>query len=221
MVYNVSSLRNAALDRAFFQEADIVCSGGGNYQLEFNLILAFSEKMAKKLINNDSESMEEAQWFVVRTRPRQENLAHTNLEQQGYRVLSPSVSIRKRRSGKWQKVVEPLFPGYVFIQLTLGKDDPSPIRSTKGCLGLVRFGQLPQPIPPAVILPLIELKDLPAEAKLPLKPGEKVRFESGPFVSLDAIYKVPKGEDRVQVLLTLMGRENLITVESGQLSRMD
>jgi transcriptional antiterminator RfaH len=177
--------------------------------------------MAKKLIANGPRAKEEMQWFVVRTRPRQESLAYKNLQQQGYQVLSPFVSLRKRRSGKWQKVLEPMFPGYLFIQLTLGKDDPSPIRSTKGCLGLVRFGELPQPIPPAVIRPLIKLKDLPAEAKLPLKLGGKVRFEGGPFESLDAIYKLPKGEDRAQVLLTIMGRENLVTVEMAQISSVD
>jgi len=177
--------------------------------------------MTKKLLDNYSGSTERAQWFVVRTRSHQESLAHSNLEQQGYRVLSPCVSLRKRRSGKWQRVIEAMFPGYVFVQLTLGKDDLSPIRSTRGCIGLVRFSQLPQPIPPAVILPLMELKDLPAEAKLALKPGGKVRFESGPFESLDAIYMLPKGEDRAQVLLTILGRENLVTVESTQISNLD
>lgn len=143
------------------------------------------------------------------------------LEQQGYRVLAPLVSLRKRRGGKWQMVLEPMFPGYVFIELTLCRDDPSPIRSTRGCVELVRFGLLPQPVPQSVILSLIDLEDLPPEEKPPIKPGEKVRFEGGPFEALDAIYKLAKGEDRAQVLLTLMGRENLITVELDGLSRVD
>lgn len=165
--------------------------------------------------------MEDAHWFVVRTRPRQESLARTHLEEQGYRVVFPFVNLRKRRGGKWQIVLEPMFPGYLFIELTLGTDDTAPIRSTKGCLELLRFGQLPQPVPERVILALIELEALPPEEKLLVKPGEKVRFKDGPFEALHAIYKYPKGEDRAQVLLTLMGRQNLITVKLGQLSRID
>ena len=177
--------------------------------------------MTRKGIDSGSRLKESAHWFVVRTRPRQEGLARINLEQQGYRVFSPFLNIRKRRSGKWQEVMEPMFPGYLFIELTLGKDDPSPIRSTKGCLELVRFGQLPQPVPLVVILPLLELGGAPAEAKLQLKAGEKVRFEDGPFEALDAIYKLADGKDRAQVLLTLMGRENLISVELAKISRIE
>ena len=165
--------------------------------------------------------MEEAHWFVVRIRPRQEIVARVNLEQQGYRVLSPFINLRKRRGGKWQMVIEPMFPGYLFIELVMGRDDPSPIRSTKGCVELVRFGQLPQPVPPAVMLSLAELENFPPEEKLLIRPGERVRFEDGPFEALNAVYKLAKGEDRAQVLLTLMGRDNLVTVDLVHLSRAD
>ena len=77
--------------------------------------------------------MSEPLWYLIATKPRQEAVALLNLERQGYRVQLPKVELRKRRRGKWQEVIEPLFPGYLFVALATGVDDTAPIRSTVGC----------------------------------------------------------------------------------------
>jgi len=80
-------------------------------------------------------------WYVVATRPRQESVARDHLTRQGYSVLLPEISLKKRRQSRWVVVIEPLFPGYLFVQLAFGQDDTAPIRSTRGCRDLVRFGK--------------------------------------------------------------------------------
>jgi transcriptional antiterminator RfaH len=81
-----------------------------------------------------------AAWYVVATKARDEEIAKVNLERQGYLVFLPTISLKKRRRGHWTPVTESLFPGYLFISLVFGDDDPTPIRSTVGCVGLVQFG---------------------------------------------------------------------------------
>ena len=100
---------------------------------------------------NDSET---ALWYAVATKARDEAIAKANLERQDYQVFLPVISLKKRRRGRWMPVTEPLFPGYLFVSLVLGADDPAPIRSTVGCIGLVRFGQTHTPVPSSFIAAL-------------------------------------------------------------------
>ena len=64
-------------------------------------------------------------WYVIQTKPRQESVAIENLERQGYAAYCPKMAQAKRRRQRqrWQKVIEPLFPRYLFVQLAMGIDD--------------------------------------------------------------------------------------------------
>lgn len=55
--------------------------------------------------------------YAVHAKPRQEGVANDNLERQGYVTYLPKILVRKRRRDKWVKLVEPLFPRYLFIQV--------------------------------------------------------------------------------------------------------
>ena len=164
--------------------------------------------------------MSEPSWYVVATKPRQEVFALENLERQGYRVLLPKLELRKRRRGKWQEVVEPLFPGYLFVALAAGVDDAAPIRSTSGCVGLVRFGGRQVPVPDELMTPLFKIgTSIPVGQEL-FKSGEQLRLESGPFAGLLAVFDLPKGRDRAQVLLKILGKARPLTVSVDDLSRL-
>ena len=160
-------------------------------------------------------------WFAVATRPRLENVARSNLERQDYKVLLPSVRLRRRQRGRWRSVLEPMFPGYLFVALNLDKDNFASIRSTVGCIGLVRFGGDPPAIPESVICPLLELKDSPVDFNMRLSAGETVRLEDGPLEGMEAIYTKSKGGDRVEILLELLGRKQTITTSREKLSKVD
>ena len=156
--------------------------------------------------------MLEPSWYVVATKPRQELVALENLERQGYRVQLPKVELRKRRRGKWQEVIEPLFPGYLFVALAAGVDDTAPIRSTAGCVGLVRFGGRQVPVPDEFIRPFLTTGARTSGEHEIVKSGEQIRLERGPFAGLLAVFDLPKGEDRAQILLEILGKARQVTV---------
>ena len=81
----------------------------------------------------------------VHTEVRQEALALTNLNRQGFECYVPMLRIKKLRRHKATLVEEPMFPRYLFIRLkTSGSGQSwSPIRSTLGVSQLVRFGGQP------------------------------------------------------------------------------
>ena len=49
-------------------------------------------------------------WYLVHTKPRQENLAQENLERQGYETYLPRVYQTRRRNGRYVKTMEAFFP---------------------------------------------------------------------------------------------------------------
>lgn len=165
-----------------------------------------------------SESPRSGRWYVVASKPRREGIARENLERQGYRTFLPRLSINKRRRGVWGAVVEPLFPGYLFVYLTLGEDDPAPIRSTLGCVGLVRSGKALVPVPDTVMAALLTLGNEPKEPAAAFAPNDLVVLEDGPFSGFKAVFEMNRGVDRARVLIELLGRQQRVEVSVNQLS---
>lgn len=157
-------------------------------------------------------------WFAVATKPRQEHFAEVNLTRQGYRAVLPLIEMRKRRQNKWTKVTEPLFPGYLFVRLELGKDNLAPIRSTLGCRDLIRVGLGLVPVPDAVMAPLLSLNSSPKTSEVLFSEGDEVAIAAGPFAGLKGVFKLAKGKDRAEVFVALLGKERPIAVALNDLA---
>ena len=158
------------------------------------------------------------QWFAVATKPRQEQVAEVNLTRQGYRAVLPLMEVRKRRQNKWTLATEPLFSGYLFVRLELGKDNLAPIRSTVGCRDLVRIGPGLVPVPDAVMTPLLSSSSSPKTSDVLFSEGDEVAIASGVFAGLRGVFKLAKGKDRAEVFIALLGKERPITVALDDLA---
>ncbi len=161
-------------------------------------------------------------WYAVHSKPRQEAVAEQHLQNQGFITYLPKISVRKQRRGKWVKVVEPLFPRYLFIQCDPDQDNTAPVRSTRGAVGLVRIGTELRPLPDEVIEYLKHAEDenekVRQDDRWPHQPGDRVQVLEGPFAGLEGVYREPVAENRAILLLELLGRETPITVEMKSLS---
>ena len=164
------------------------------------------------------EPSDRGRWYVVTSKPRQEHVARENLKRQGYRAYLPQVVMNKRRRGVWGPVTEPLFPGYLFVCLTLGQDDPAPIRSTVGCMGLVTLGKVLAPVPEPVMATLLNFGDELRQPAAAFNPGDLVWLEDGPFEGLEAVFDMSRGADRARVLIELLGRQQRIEVSVNHLT---
>ena len=147
-------------------------------------------------------------WYLIKTKPRQENVAIKNLENQEYSTYCPTVKIKNNN------VV--LFPGYIFIHLDKKQENWSPIRSTKGVLNFVRFGLNFAQVPDTVI-EFLKANELINKEKLinlnKFKSGEKVQIIDGVFKNCVAIFKSSKSEERVILLMNLLGQQQTINIK--------
>lgn len=155
-------------------------------------------------------------WFAVLTKPRAEAEATICLGRQGYECLYPRTRRTVRAASGMVVRTESLFPRYVFICSDPSLQSLAPVRSTRGVSGIVRFGGEPAAVPEAVIEQIrlrIDVLDGFVKLAAPdLQVGAKVRIQEGPLSGLDAIFHSAAGDDRVRLLLTLLGSERAIVL---------
>lgn len=144
-------------------------------------------------------------------------VAEQNLQRQGYEAYLPLIQQRRRRCGRWREVIEPLFPRYLFVRVRPGYDNIGPIRYTTGVQGLVRFTEEPAVVPDQIVESLRRTADCNIglhHPKGPLfAPGDTVIIDEGPLAGLRAIILAETGQERVMILLKMLGRDNYINVE--------
>lgn len=163
-----------------------------------------------------------ARWYVMYTKPRQEEVALDNLQRQNYTVFYPQARLQKRKAGVGNvQVVEPLFPRYMFLSLEQGVDDFSRLRSTRGCVDLVKFGGIPSTVPDGLVQLIQSQADdsfvLNLTASPPLAKGSTVRVAEGPFEGLMGQIVNHRSEQRVFVLLNVLGGERSVELKACQL----
>ena len=152
-------------------------------------------------------------WFVVRTKARQELRASHRMEEQGFKVFCPQIP----KYNGLKEVVgrQVLFPGYCFVQS--GELSVASIRSTPGVIGLVSFSLEGKPatIVPAALEAIHVVEAFHCEKVPSLKPGGAISLIEGPFKGLKGLYS-KRSKDRVEVLLILLGQQQRILLPSSQ-----
>lgn len=148
-------------------------------------------------------------WYLIHTKPKQESIAKENLERQDYPVYLPLAVVRRKRRGKSARVIEAMFPRYLFIHLSEQTDDWGPIRSTIGVSSLIRFGIEPAKIPQTLIDALVARENSEGIHELPVKDfkqGQEVVISEGPFEGYEAIFATHASKERVSLLLKIAGK---------------
>lgn len=150
-------------------------------------------------------------WYAIQHKPAQGQRALLNLQNQLVPCFYPKIEVERIRGGKRQKKLEPLFPGYIFINLE--KTDPvwSKLRSTLGVLRIVSFAGKPAAIDDATIQHLKSSLERVSESG-GIKKGEKVQLEEGPFRGIDAIFEAYDGEQRAIILINFMQQNQRVSV---------
>ncbi|MDT8410265.1 MAG: transcription/translation regulatory transformer protein RfaH [Wenzhouxiangellaceae bacterium] len=155
-------------------------------------------------------------WRAVYCKPRQESRAYLNLLNQEYDVFLPRLRSRKRIRGADTDLVEPMFPRYLFIALADYRHDWSPIRSTRGVVGLVRLGD-EVPIVPADLIEELKTRhdeggavDVTAAGRF--KQNDPVEITAGPFAGYRGLFEAATGKHRAAILLEILNQQRRIQI---------
>ena len=161
------------------------------------------------------------QWYVAHCKHQKEGQAAAALaERLGLPVYLPEVGRHMR--GQLRRA--PFFPGYLFVRADLGVVALSRINGLPGVLRLVAFGDLPQPVPAAVVEEIRrrvgDLNAAGGKVAHDFRPGDMLRLKRGPFQGLEAIFLGPTApRERVRVLIEFLGALRPVEVRVEQLER--
>jgi len=150
-------------------------------------------------------------WFVVRTHPNSEFKALAHIQRQGFDAYLPRYIKRRRHARKTEDIQKPLFPGYLFVGMDPTRARWRVLNSTVGVSELICHTGQPAPVPDDVIDDIRRHEDESGYVILGehvgLKKGDRVRITDGSLSDQVGIFDAPSDQQRVFLLLDLLGRQ--------------
>lgn len=160
-------------------------------------------------------------WYVIRTKLRKETVVERRIGDLGLEVFLPWLRSRRRVGSRYQWVLSPLFPGYLFCRLDILLSGKA-VRYAPGVKDFVKFGSRIAEVGEEVIKALEDrCPGGVAELKpRPYRTGETVMIKEGPFAGLEAVFeREMMGNERVTILLALLGRQTRLILSSEMIAR--
>ena len=149
------------------------------------------------------------EWFILQFKANSHHQALRNLKRQGFETFLPLYETSSRKSSRFINSSRPLFPGYMFIAFDKAQTEWHKINNTYGVSRLVTFNSVLKSVPNIFINNLMMRYDLSGKI-LPiekLRKGDQVKITKGPFVDFIASIEKYETDQRIWVLLDLMGRK--------------
>ncbi len=168
---------------------------------------------------NSDETSPAARWYLAYTKPRQEQIAQTNLEQQAFDAYLPLYKKFKKTEQGPVALFEPMFPRYILFRPRKAEQSISVVRSTKGVATIVRFGFEPALLNDDLVRRIRQLEQDRNHATLQelsnLKVGQSVRLKHTALGGIEGLIQNVSSK-RVAVLLEILGRPTVVQVEHHQ-----
>ena len=158
-------------------------------------------------------------WYVLYTKPRNEKKVAERLSGAGYNVYCPLQRVRRQWSDRMKIIEEPLFKGFLFIQVEDHKRDE--VFSFPGTVRYLFWLRRPAVVRDSEIITLkkwlgeFEHESISIE---PFQPGQKINIHSGPFQGLDAELIKQQGK-HLELVLTDMQLVIKVDSSHAELSR--
>ena len=160
------------------------------------------------------------EWFILQFKSNSHHLATKNLNRQGFETFLPLHQTTSRRLSRFINTSKPLFPGYMFIKFDRAESQWHKINNTYGVSRLITFNSLLKSIPTKFVDSLMKRYDssgklLPIQK---LKNGDQVTVLTGPFSNFIATVEKYEADQRIWILIDLMGRKTKIQTPPDNLT---
>ena len=179
-----------------------------------------------------------AQWFALHTLSGQENKVKNYLEKfkkaeelddHIFEVLLPTEVVSEVKGGKKSTKVRKLYPGYVFINMSLYDAEKQviikPFYFVKDAAGVIGFvgGDHPAPLRQAEIDEIkarIEAASGKEVPKVTFEVGEELKITDGAFANLTGrVDEVDPARGKLKISVSIFGRFTPVELEYWQVQR--
>lgn len=161
-------------------------------------------------------------WAIIQFRPNAHKLAQSNLNRQNIETFLPLQKSSKYKNGKSISTHRPLFPGYMFIAVKKKQMPWHKINSTFGVSKVLTLNGQPYLVPHLLISNIMRLYNEQEEFLSPkqFKKGENVQILGGPFDNFLATIDSINKNERIWVLINLMGRSTRALVDTEKIKSL-
>jgi transcription elongation factor/antiterminator RfaH len=173
---------------------------------------------------NDQGTWNDLTWYLVRTHPKQEDRADSNLKSFGIETLAPKFKERQynQYTGKASQRIKPFFPSYIFARFR-AKIMYHKVRYARGIRQLVSFGAYPVVVDEEIIAIIQSriIADGFARLEDDLETGNSVIIKDGPFKNFAGIFeRKMKDSDRIRILLQTVSYQAHIEIDRDMVSKI-
>ncbi len=158
------------------------------------------------------------QWYAAFTQPNSELRSAVHLRNQGFSIYLPRLLRRRNHARRIEQIAVPLFPRYIFVGIDLDHQRWRSVNGTIGVSHLISCGERPTRVDERIIEAIAAREGADGFVRLSktqtFKPGQSVRVTCGAFADQLGLYEGMSDQDRVRILLDLLGRKVRVTIEA-------
>lgn len=155
-------------------------------------------------------------WYLVQSKPRQENVAALNVQRLGVESFCPHIKQSRILRSRKQVVTRTLFPGYLFAQFDIGSQFRR-VNFASGVARVVTFGGVPARVDEEIINSIkARIIDswVNLEPMSSFKAGQTLQITEGPLCGFEAVFEQEfTGTQRVALLLQTVSYHARVIIE--------
>lgn len=152
-------------------------------------------------------------WYCLQVKPRQEPSVDLRLRMIGIDTYLPLIARDRRITRHKGRTTEPMFPGYILLNMDLSNQDIHPVLKTVGVQRMVSLSigrdgyRIPTPLPAEKVEFYRTLENemgINTQVKSDYAEGDEVRFKHGPFRHYSGTVEKllrKSGEERAMILM--------------------
>lgn len=154
--------------------------------------------------------IQDKHWYALLTRSRFENVVFKDIQKKSIDAFLPKIKVKSQRKDRKLMIDVPLFPGFLFVNISLDPLEHLSVLKTMGAVRLLGFSGGPVPVPASHIESLRIITstghDIISGNTGTLKKGEMVMVVNGPFSGVKGEFLRYKGKERVIVKIETLGQ---------------
>jgi transcription termination/antitermination protein NusG len=169
------------------------------------------------VMDHSAEQQDPQNWYATYTNPRHEKLVAQQLNARDIECFLPLYKSVRRWKDRRKQLELPLFPGYVFIRISLR--ERLRVLNLPGVIHIVTFNGKPAVLPESDIEALRDglMKNAHVQPHPYLKVGRRVRVLDGPMSGIEGILTRRKDKFRVVINIELLMRSVAVEVDESDL----
>ncbi len=157
------------------------------------------------------------QWHLLLCKPNQNHIAFRSLKKLNFDLFMPHHRVKRLIRGQAASELRPVFGGYLFLAADPSRPRWHQVKAAPGISQIIGFGQSgPAIVHPDVVAGLMYHTDQNGVLRKhadDFAVGDKIRIISGPFADFITSVEKIAPDDRLNVLLELLGRRTSMLID--------